>query len=324
VEQSIVDTFVFVLEPFGDTFGTVENCEKPVPVNVDLTKTKLGPGCQATAVKVVAAFGTVHVNLFLVSVRIEWHFIDEVSTCGKGTMFKVQESFCTTQNEYVVLSPEELIVVTRKYSPHELTKPDLTQVVLEEVKIIESTNDKNSPVVLHFGNELDELVGTTRVGGKPVLAMLGPMGSSLKESPRPLKPILSKDELSAKVSSVVSSLRKPGTPDNASAKRYLVDVTHPAFLALGEAFLDSLLSDDQPPHKTKKETPVSLDSDDEKLQKVTEYHVISQTVMDLSKTGLVLKIDPLLEHADNDKYMVSLTLEIKLGMVESTQNVIRD
>lgn len=239
-------------------------------------------------------------------------------------MFTVRESFFTTQKEHVVLSPEGLVSAVQKYSPHDIAKPDLTQVVIEEVKVIEGTNDKNSPVALSFGNELDELVGTTRVGGKPVLAMLGPMGSNQKETPVPLKPVLSKDALTAKVSNVVSSLRKPGTPDNSSAKRYLVDVTHPAFLALHEAFLDSLVQEDRIPHKTKKDTPVSLDSDDEKLQKVTEYHVISQTVLDLSKRGLVLKIDPLMEHADNDKYLVSLTLEIKLGMVESTQNVIRE
>lgn len=45
MKKSVVDTFVFVLEPFGHTFGTVENCEKPVLVNVNLFKAKLRTSC---------------------------------------------------------------------------------------------------------------------------------------------------------------------------------------------------------------------------------------------------------------------------------------
>lgn len=239
-------------------------------------------------------------------------------------MFTTRKTVWVTGKEEVqIFSPEELRHDALKRSPHKLKNPNLSAVVIESIRLVEATNDKNIPLMLHFNNDrLDEFVGTTMVGKKTALAVLSPLAGKT-ESLEPLKIVLTKKELKERTSAVISTLHKPSPPDDDKESVFLLDITHPAYLALERAFVEAIVEDEIPHKLSIKESKRIHNTND--LRRVAERHVLRQVVVDLSKSGLVLHITPLIQpSAQEIDWLVNLTLELEIGMVESNQDVIRE
>ena len=238
-------------------------------------------------------------------------------------MFPVSKTVEVFGDKCVLFTPDEIKANAQLLSPHKLSDADLTRVVIESVEV-SGTNDRNVPIAVNMGKDIDRLSCTT-LGQKnePTLAVFKPMSAIVEPSTDFLKFIPAADELAQKVQKAIKTVRQPPlTDDSDNSPVFLVDKTNTAYLALDRPFVENVVVDSPQRHKV--QPGVATIADEEELQKVLEKHVLDHAVVDCSTSGLVVTLSPLVEREEDEKFMVCLTVKMVMGLVDKPGNVIRD
>lgn len=241
-------------------------------------------------------------------------------------MFPVTKTVEVLGEGCVLFTPDEIKANAQRSSPHKLSDPDLSRVVIESVKV-SGSNDRNVPIAVSMGSDIDRLSCTTLdQKNNPVLAVFKPMSAILEPSEKFLEFIPTAEGLAQNVLRAMKTVRQPPLTDDDAGESpvFLVDKTNPIYLSLKRPFVEDVVMDSPPRHKV--EPGVATITDSEELQQILEKHVLEHVVVDCSSEGLSLTLTPLVrrEEEGDEKYMVCLTVEMVMGLVDKPGNVIRD